>query len=282
MKNTDYDGENTAAMVGMDLMATLGLSKKRVGEVFHHYVYDGVYAMPEERVHGGGSLSLTKHFAEWCEMEQGDFTGLWDMGHKLQLVYGDVLLKEKKIKDLNKLIFNTMGDFLHGKAALLFKELADELNQPVLANKGPQETRWVRATLTALVAFMRNLVTFGYMYGRQEIGFATENNATKQKEAMNKRNSLSNGEMISLAVGVIQVLDSYSAASLSSQHAAFFPTSVIKAIQKFEANLMIWKTNWTWSSDPLNYASIGIPASVIENLKRGVYTPNLSDSESAS
>ena len=76
----------------MELVRTLGIKREEVSEVFHHAVYDGVYATAEERVHGGGCLSLTKHLADWCGVNAHHFTGSWDMGHLLQLVYGEVFL----------------------------------------------------------------------------------------------------------------------------------------------------------------------------------------------
>ena len=57
------------------------------------------------------------------------------MGHKLQLVYGDVLLKDDNVMLLNKLEFGSMGEFTSGKDGLKFKELSKELNQPTLSNK---------------------------------------------------------------------------------------------------------------------------------------------------
>ena len=81
MKSHEYSGETTAVMVGLDLMASLELTMEKIGRVFHH----GVYAAAEERVQGGGSLSLLKHFADWLGISEEELTGLWDMGHKLQL-----------------------------------------------------------------------------------------------------------------------------------------------------------------------------------------------------
>ena len=131
-------------------MASLGITRDQVGKVFHHSVYDGVYASPEERVKGGGCLSLNKHFADWCDIPSDSFSGNWDMGHKLQLVYGDVLLADDNVKTLNKLVFSSMGDFTSGQRGLKFKELSKELNQPTLSNKKFQETRWVRQPTTVL------------------------------------------------------------------------------------------------------------------------------------
>ena len=65
----------------------------------------GYNASAEERAHGGGCLSLLRHFADWCGSEQTQFTGLWDMGHKLQLVYGDALLTNNQLNQLNKVVF---------------------------------------------------------------------------------------------------------------------------------------------------------------------------------
>ena len=83
MKSDEYCGAKTARMVELDLMASLSLTRRQISEIYHHGVYDGVYATPEERAHGGGCLALE----EWCLVPHSDFTGLWDLGHKLQLVY---------------------------------------------------------------------------------------------------------------------------------------------------------------------------------------------------
>ena len=44
-------------MVGLDIMASLGLSREQAGSVFHNSTCDGVYALQEEQVKGGGCLS---------------------------------------------------------------------------------------------------------------------------------------------------------------------------------------------------------------------------------
>ena len=79
MKSMEY-GEGTANFVGMELMRTLGIKRHQVGEIFHHAVYDGVYATPEERAHGGGCLSLTDHLADWCDVDSDH----WKLGHGTQ------------------------------------------------------------------------------------------------------------------------------------------------------------------------------------------------------
>lgn len=159
MKLDEYVGKSSAQMVGLDLMASLGLSRKQIGKIFHHGVYDGVYSTAEERAHGGGCLSLLNHFAEWCNTSRENITGLWDMGHKLQLVFGYVMTTNKKITDLNKVIFNTMSDYSHGQQSLLFQELSDELRHATQTNKSTQETRWARANLRAYTSLFRNIPT---------------------------------------------------------------------------------------------------------------------------
>ena len=104
MKVEEYDGRGSAEMVGNVLMKSLGLTREEVGKIFRHGIYDGVYASTDERVAGGGSLSLMHHFADWCQLPEHYFSGHWDVGHKLQLVYGTILKKNKDVSSFN----NTM------------------------------------------------------------------------------------------------------------------------------------------------------------------------------
>ena len=71
------------------------------------------------------------------------------MGHKLQLVYWDVMLQEKIVIDYNKFVFGTMGDYTSDKDSLVFKELSQAFRRMTLSNKVYQETRWVCAMLSA-------------------------------------------------------------------------------------------------------------------------------------
>lgn len=74
-------------------------------------MYCRVYATAEEQVHGGGCLSLTRHMADWCDVDEYHFTRSWDMGHLLQLVYGNVFLVNKNVVALIKTIFVIISDF---------------------------------------------------------------------------------------------------------------------------------------------------------------------------
>ena len=85
MMESEYDGPGCAEMVG-NLLTLSQISQK-----FRHGTYDGVYASSEDRVAGGGSLSLMDHFANWCGTSKDFFTSHWDVARGLQLVYADVL-----------------------------------------------------------------------------------------------------------------------------------------------------------------------------------------------
>ena len=42
MRSDEYSGMSTANMVGTELMRSLAIARHRIGQVFHHSVYDGV------------------------------------------------------------------------------------------------------------------------------------------------------------------------------------------------------------------------------------------------
>ena len=50
-----------------------------------------------ERIRGGGSLSLTEHLTEHLGLGTDSklITNSWDLGHRIQLVLGDILKNKK-------------------------------------------------------------------------------------------------------------------------------------------------------------------------------------------
>ena len=277
MKSNEYDGFNTSNMVGIDLMASLGLTKEEVKNIVHHFVYDGVCATPEERVAGGGCLSLINHFADWCFVEHGSITGNWDMGHKLQLVYGDVMLQEKIVIDYNKFVFGTMGEYTSGKDSLVFKELAQALRRMTLSNKVYQETRWVRAMLSAYQSFFRNVPTFYTLFGLESSACAAEGNLTLQKSWQKKIDNLTNGKQLSFGIGICQLLEAYAKASLTSQYVSCFATSVLQAVHSLSNTLESLGREWKWSTENLKYVGIGVLNDLIAILRGGNYKPTVTD-----
>ena len=70
-------------------------------------------------------------------------------------------------------------------------------------------------------------------------------------------------EEIALVVGVCQLLDSYTVASLSAQHLRFFPASVMKEVTAWVEKLKALAEDWS-----LFHTTIGAPATIISKLKR--------------
>ena len=64
MTTMDHDSRGTALMVVRSLCETWAIDKNQLADKLEHFSYDGVYASPEERTHGGGSLNLTRHVEE--------------------------------------------------------------------------------------------------------------------------------------------------------------------------------------------------------------------------
>ena len=80
-----------------------------------------------------------------------------------------------------------MGEFVSGKSSAMFKETAFEYSHPTLADKKNQETRWVRAQLSAKHSYFRNMPTLYILFGQQEAAAASKNDLTRQKEMQKKR-----------------------------------------------------------------------------------------------
>ena len=81
----NYDSEGTARMVVNSLISTFSYSRTQLANTLRHVSYDGVYASPEERVAGGGCLSLVDNVTDVLGLAKGDITGIWDTGHNLQV-----------------------------------------------------------------------------------------------------------------------------------------------------------------------------------------------------
>ena len=82
LKGEDYDTMGTAEMVINALRLTLGSTRAELADKLRYFIYDDVYASPEERVSGGGCLSLRDTVTEALGLGKG---GVWDMSHNLQV-----------------------------------------------------------------------------------------------------------------------------------------------------------------------------------------------------
>ena len=119
ISTTEYDGPGTASMVISCLTETLGLTRTQLASKLVHFCYDGVYATEEQRVRGGGSLSLIRHVAEQLDMDDGDISGVWDASHNMQLVFSDVMKDKPVIMKTMKILFDAMKEFNLGKGETL-------------------------------------------------------------------------------------------------------------------------------------------------------------------
>ena len=75
LSTQDYDANGTAKMLISVLTETLGITQSKLASILKHLVYDGVYASPQERVRGGGSLDLRKHVSQLLGLDENALTG---------------------------------------------------------------------------------------------------------------------------------------------------------------------------------------------------------------
>ena len=276
MKVEEYSGRGSAEMIGKTLMASLGLSKAQVGEKFRHGTYDGVYAMAEERVAGGGSLNLMLHFADWCQLPHENFTGHWDVGHKLQLVYGSALKKNQEVSAFLNVMEKVM-QMCQGKDGLLFLQVAVELKAAILTDKSEQTTRWVRSLLRLILAYFRNMPVLQRIICKNIDDARQEGDLSEQKKQQKLLDSFCNPSHIAFGVGFAQILDSYALVSMNAQQLWNFPGTLCIAMKSLSSELEHLSTKFIWKEENLQITGIGNPAMHIANLKKGVYKTHLSE-----
>lgn len=275
----DYDGPGTAKRVAQVLRETLGASNDTLAQKVKHFTYDGVYCTQEERAYGGGSLSLINYFAEEIGLQRGDVTGQHDLGHNLQLSYGDVFKKNVHIKKTLNLIYNSMKSYTCGKAAAFFQEVAKELNFIYLKNQKSQQTRFVRAILRALKAFAINLPILLSIAGQDLQDSLEENDNTEAKAAKKLCDDLTNGENLAMVIGLGQILEVYAEISLESQYSTKFPTTIWYAVDRGKDKLNSFSNSWEWENEPLKMSGIGSPKELIEGLVKGTYKPYITENQ---
>ena len=75
MTSEHLDGSGTAEMLCNTLCSTLGLSEEELRNKLEHITYDGVYEVSENRIRGGGGMSLIKHVADFLKLGPDIVTG---------------------------------------------------------------------------------------------------------------------------------------------------------------------------------------------------------------
>ena len=226
-----------------------------------------MYASTEERLHRGGGLSLSNTFAEVLGLEEGDVTGNHDMSHNLQLVYSDVFKHDRtgdiKIKKITEHVYKVMSDYNTRQAGSIFLEAASRMNRLVLTNKARQKTRFVRSDLRGMQAYMTNVPTIFSIQGEVFEKCSREKDNTGAKQAQPYMEKLSDGKELATIIGYCQFLEIYCLASVESQHARNFPTTVMKAVRDLDNKLEKLSENWTWDEHKLKLAGFGAPQTMI-------------------
>ena len=230
---------------------------------------------------GGGSLSLMHHFANWCELPKHLFSGHWDVGHKLQLIYGTTLKKNKEVASFMSTMERVMQK-CQGKDGLLFKEVAIELRAAILEDKSEQTTRWVKAILRIILAYFRNLAVLHTMISREIEKAQSVGNLTEQKKQQKFLDTFCDAQHIAFGVGFAQILDEYAKVSLNAQQLWNYPGSLCIAMKKLASELSELSQSFKWKEVELEMAGIGTPAIHIANLEKGIYKTSLAERVEAS
>ena len=77
----------------------------------------------------------------------------------------------------------------------------------------------------------------------------------------------------------MQILEIYAEASLSAQHASYFPTEVWSVIKAAKEHLRSLSENWNWEDKDLKLGQCGNPNKLVnEIMTTGTYKPHVSDS----
>lgn len=230
------------------LRETLGLTTDGLARVVKHFIYDGVHATPEERIRGGGSLSLTHYFAQEVGLEKGDISGQWDVSHNFQLLYNEVILQSTDAKKILKFVFDSMSSYTCGQRATFFQEVAKSLHNVVLKNQKQQQTRFVRPVVRAMHAFGINCPTL-YAIAANEMNSCNENHDNTGAKAAEKIcTELTDGTKLASVIGLCQVLEVYAEISVTSQYSNIFPTTVWKAVDKGREKLKQYAESWVWEN----------------------------------
>ena len=146
----------------------------------------------------------------------------------------DVFKKDKDVlkfySEVNRTIYSLMTRYSQYKEGSIFFETADELTTTVLKNRSQQTTRWSRAELGCLTAFIRNAGTIYTVLGKEELEAALERNLTKQKEIRQLSQKLKSARFWLLLIGYCQIFDHLVAASLEAQHGSYCSSSSLKLV----------------------------------------------------
>ena len=267
----DYNGPGTAEMVLKCLEETTRLTRSEISEKLVHVSYDGVYAEGDERIRGGGSLSLRSNLEAKLGLEKGTIKGSWDPAHRMQLLFGEMLALHPEVGKHLKLLFDAMKIYHVGKSATFFLERAFQLGNSVLSNKQHQDTRFVFSQLRGANSGMRNLPTIVTLVENDMESAQSQRDNTEAKRLDKIKSQLLDGNKLVMLIGIIQIMEKFTSASVESQNSFHFPSMVWKSINACKADIASLAKEWKWGEKELSVSGIGTPKQHIENLKKGKY-----------
>lgn len=269
----DYDGPGTADMLLRCLEETLGIPRHELGVKLVHATFDGVFAEKSQRVRGGGSLSLVSNLVDLLNLPPGSITGDWDPSHLMQLIFSDTMKDHPIIMKVMTILFNAMKEFNLGKASTHFEEVASELGHIVLKNKTYQTTRFVRSFVRAITAALRNLPTIHFLIAEEYEEAVKSCNNTQAAKLNIKLKELRSTENLATVIGITQILEIYTEASLACQHLLWFPTQIWEKINEAKDKIHDLSQEWKWHNGDLKIAAIGNPKTHIDSLREGIFKP---------
>ena len=198
---------------------------------------------------------------------ENSLTGLWDFAHNLQIIWKNSLAQHPVVADMIDFIFNVMDDYRIGQAVSLFRTRTAELGHLVLTNTKRQTTRFVRSLQRALQAYLMNLPTLIITMARsyEEARISREGKNKEAREVLAKLSKLRDSRQLLLTVGLGQMLELYTTASLQSQHHKRFPTQAWAVVMKMRQEVRALGQKWVWKEE-LRYAGIEAPSKVKERL----------------
>ena len=222
-------------MIRKSVERSTGWNDEDLHERIEGFVSDGAYQGQRNRVYGGGYLSLGDHLEEQLQLAPGVISDNYDLGHLVQLSIGDVF-KEENLRDMfeeiSDRVYGMMAEFKDHKSLLVFEEVARDLKETVIMNRGRQDTRWVRAMLSALNAFFRNATTIHSIY-TQRLAEAVVLEDEEARDALTEKISVcENPEFWIALIGLTQILCIICDLSLKVQKKDKFPVSALQDVEK--------------------------------------------------
>ena len=135
---------------------------------------------------------------------------------------------DKKAQDLISFIYRAMDKYRIGKNKTIFDEEAVSMGENPLSNLGKSATHFVRFLLNSFTAYMRNLPIYHSVVGKEYSESVLSGDNTQAKELAKELGKFTDDELLTRIIRIMQILEIYSEALLSSQGSCKFPTSVLR------------------------------------------------------